>query len=149
MTHGMPLRLLAEQWLEAGVREIVVDLRECTYMDSTFLGTLLTLHRTLEARSLSALTLVAPSTACAKIFHDMGMNDLFRVVSEPTVPLPSEMSTSTSWTELSLQSVDPIAQRRNIIEAHEHLAALPGEAGEQFQAVIRCMAQNEPKPPPE
>jgi len=43
--HGMALRGYAEQAFAAGATGLRIDLRHCTYMDSTFLGTLLFLKR--------------------------------------------------------------------------------------------------------
>src|SRR5262245_5562772 len=41
MQQALPLRRFAEQCLAQGADSIRIDLRQCTYLDSTFLGTLL------------------------------------------------------------------------------------------------------------
>src|SRR5579862_6413419 len=61
MHQSLPLRQRAEQALAAGVQAVRVDLRRCTYMDSTFLGTLLFLYRTMAPKGPGAFALVSPS----------------------------------------------------------------------------------------
>src|SRR5262245_17313938 len=48
VTQSLPMRRLAERGIEAGITLLRIDLRECTYMDSTFLGTLLTLKKLVD-----------------------------------------------------------------------------------------------------
>ncbi|MGL4552429.1 MAG: STAS domain-containing protein, partial [Gemmataceae bacterium] len=140
--HGLPIRRAAEELLGAGARQVRVDLRDCTYMDSTFLGTLLTLRKMLDARALGPLTLVTPSTPCAKIIHEMGLGDFI-----PATDAPHDAD--AAWVELAVENLDPGSFRRNVTQAHEELAALPGQAGEQFRAVIRCLSQADAKRPAE
>jgi anti-anti-sigma factor len=139
MTHGLPVRRLAERSLERGATHLRFDLRDCTYMDSTFLGTLLTLKKAVD-RAGGRLTLLTPSPACLRILHQMGLTDVLPAQVEGLDP-------QVSWTELACEANDP-AFRRNVVQAHEELAALPGPAGEQFKAVVRCMGQPEPPASP-
>jgi anti-sigma B factor antagonist len=138
MNQSMPLRRCVEGFLDRGVRRVRVDLRDCTYMDSTFLGTLLTLKKTAANRSTLGgkveLALNAPSTACARILHQMGLDGFL-----PTQE--AELEQTGEWTQLVCEPDDAHSFRRNIAQAHEELASLPGPAGEQFKAVVRCMNQ--------
>jgi len=140
MAHGVPLRQLAEQMLEAGVQRIVLDLRDCTYMDSTFIGTLWSIRRLLLSRGLPPPLLVAPSNHCVKNLQEMASYEGFPIGTE------AELPPEPTWTPLSLEGVDPIAFRRNAIEAHENLAALEGPERAKMEAVVRCL-QGEPPPP--
>src|SRR5262249_39760799 len=81
-----------------------------------------------------------PSPACVRILHQMGLTDVLPAQVEGADP-------QASWTELACETNDP-AFRRNVVQAHEELAALPGPAGEQFKAVVRCMGQPQPPAPP-
>lgn len=140
MQHGLPLRLCAERLLDAGVTQVKVDLRDCTYMDSTFLGTLLTIKKKLDAKKAGPLVLVAPSTSCVRIIQEMGLGEFIPDSQDP-------FDAAAPWQELKLDNADAGSFRRNVTQAHEELAALPGQAGEQFQAVLRCMSQADAKPP--
>jgi anti-sigma B factor antagonist len=148
MNQSLPLRRCAERCLKNGTNRVCVDLARCTYMDSTFLGTLLTLHKTLTQNPGGELILIAPSLACSKILQQMGLADVF---PPGAVELPADVT----WTELAGEDADPGSFKRNIAQAHEELANLPGPAGEQFKAVVRCMAKadaekpaNQPASPP-
>jgi hypothetical protein len=45
------------------------------------------------------------------------------------------------WTELPADITDLQAFKELVAQAHQHLAQLPGAAGEQFRAVMRCLEQ--------
>ena len=109
-------------------------------MDSTFLGTLLTLRKTLTQRCGSELILIAPSLACTRILQQMGLADVFP-------PQAIEPAADAVWTELANEGNDPNSFKRNVAQAHEELASLPGPAGEQFKAVVRCMTKAESEKP--
>jgi anti-anti-sigma regulatory factor len=145
MQLAVPLRQTTEQLIISGVSHVLIDLRDCTHMDSTFIGTLWTLQRVLEKQTSGRVTLLAPSGACVQNLREMGSWDGFEIRPEATALLLEE----PGWEELKTEGVDPILFRRNAIEAHENLAALPGPEREKMQAVIRCLTQTEPKPPSE
>src|SRR5262249_32446596 len=75
MNQSLAMRQCAERLIAAGVSRVRVDLRECTYVDSTFVGTLLTLKKAAD-RNDGRFTLVMPSAACAKILQQMGLGDV-------------------------------------------------------------------------
>jgi anti-sigma B factor antagonist len=140
MNQSLPMRRCAERCLETGSTHVCVDLRDCTYMDSTFLGTLLTLRKTVSQRYGSELILIAPSLPCTRILQQMGLADVFP-------PQAVEVNPDAVWTELANEGNDPNSFKRNVAQAHEELASLPGPAGEQFKAVVRCMAKAETEKP--
>lgn len=141
MTQSLPLRRFVERCLAGGVTAVRVDLRDCIYMDSTFLGTLLTLHGVMTRRGQGRLTLVAPSLLCDRLLQQMGLGEVFTTD-------PGGEPDAGPWTDLPLEAEDPNSFRRNVVQAHEELASLPGNAGEQFRQVARCIGQQPEKPAP-
>jgi anti-sigma B factor antagonist len=132
MTQSLPMRRCAERCMAGGARQVRVDLRDCTYMDSTFLGTLLTLKKALD-RTQGKLTLVMPSVSCDRILQQMGLGDVLPAES-------ADIDPSAAWLDVAAcEADDPTSFRRNVTQAHEELARLPGPAGEQFKAVMRCL----------
>jgi anti-anti-sigma factor len=131
---GLPLRRSAEQALAAGAGALRFDLRRCTHMDSTFLGTLLCLKRTIDHRGQGEVVLVCPSSQCGRILQEMGLVDVF-----PAVTAAEEAGEGTELME-DMQDIGGF--KRNVLQAHEELACLPGSAGDQFRAVVRCLAQD-------
>jgi anti-anti-sigma factor len=134
MTHSLPLRRLAEQGLAAGAKAVRVDLRHCTYMDSTFIGTLLCLQRACDCRGQGALALISPSPQCCQLLKQMGIEHVFRIEL-------SEERAGISWTELSAAAADVAAFKRNVVQAHQELASLPGAAGEPFRWLGRRLTE--------
>lgn len=140
MAQSLPVRRHAERSFEQGTNQVRIDLRDCTYMDSTFLGTILTLKKALD-RMRGQLTLLTPSAACTKILQQMGLAD----VLPPVLEEPDEQA---RWTELACGLDDSRMFRANVAQAHEELANLPGSAGEQFKGAIRCLSDADAKARP-
>jgi anti-anti-sigma regulatory factor len=135
MVQSQPLRCVAEQSLADGALDFHIDLRHCTHMDSTFIGTLLFLKRTIDRRPQRSFRLVCPSTLCGRILEQMGLDGVFTTTTVDEPP-------AVACTELPGDLQDPCAFKRNVLQAHQELANLPGPAGEPFRAVVRCLAQD-------
>jgi anti-anti-sigma factor len=137
MQQSLPVRRLGEQALAAGLSTIQIDLRECTYLDSTFLGTLLYLKRA-ALRRHGRFLLISPSSECCRLFKQLGIEDCFTAVADcPAVE---------SWRELPCAPDDVAAFNQNVIQAHQELAGLGGAAGRAFQAVARCLEAEKTDP---
>jgi anti-anti-sigma factor len=136
MNQSLSFRRAAEQCLASGVTALQVDLRRCTFMDSTFIGTLLCLKRTAHGRKQGEFVLLAPSPQCCQLFQQMGLEGVFPVKTCEELP-------ASACTELGRGAEDAGAFRRNVVQAHEELANLEGPAGEPFRAVVRCLQQDE------
>lgn len=134
MAQCLWFRRFAEQCLAGCPKALRIDLRRCTYMDSTFVGLLLFLKRAADRRGRTAFALVCPSPDCNRLLQQMGLDGLFPLVAEDE---PDQQE----WTELKGGPADVGALKRLVVESHQELACLPGSAGEPFRAVMRCLAQ--------
>jgi anti-anti-sigma regulatory factor len=134
MHQSMPLRRLSEQLLSEGITSLRVDLRHCTYIDSTFLGTLLTLRRASKKVPQAEFLLISPSAECCKLFHQMGVEDCLPAVCSP--------EQTGEWLELPCEASDVDTFNRNVLQAHQELANLGGRAGQAFQVVARCLEKD-------
>jgi len=132
MQQSLPFRRFVEQNLGGKATKIWVDLRHCTYIDSTFLGTLLFLQRAVVRRVEGEFRLICLSPQCTNLFQQMGVQDIFQIIS-------TEESAEIPWVPLTKEPDDGQRLQRNVLEAHEELAGLPGSAGEPFRAVARCL----------
>jgi anti-anti-sigma factor len=148
MAQSLPLRRVADRAIAAGTDQICIDLHGCTHMDSTFLGTLLAIKKVLEGNHKGQLGLLTPSHSCIRILQQMGLADILTTCDHAPDP-------QARWFDLPCETQDPSSFRRNIVQAHEELACLPGESGDQFRAVVRTIQQAErpaapsPSTPPE
>jgi anti-anti-sigma factor len=135
MHHSLPLRRRAEQALANGVTTLWVDLRRCTYMDSTFLGTLLCLKKTIEQRGEGSFALASVSPQCQRLLRQMGLDKFYTVLTVEELP-------PEAWQEMAGDPCDAGTFQGNEVQAHEELANLPGPAGDPFREVVRCMAKD-------
>jgi anti-sigma B factor antagonist len=134
MHQSMPIRRYCEQYLGEGVRTFRIDLRHCTYIDSTFLGTLLLLRRNFTRRPNCQFVLVSPSEECRRLFKQMGVEECLPAVTD-TEPA------ADAWTELPCEE-NVEAFNRNVVQAHQELANLGGPTGERFEGVARCLTKD-------
>jgi anti-sigma B factor antagonist len=141
MHQSSPVRRQAEASLAAGVLRINVDLRDCLYMDSTFLGTLIILNKQLGERQ-GRFSLIAPSQACSKLLRQMGLDDYLSEHADAVSP-------TTGWVELPAGANDSQSMRRTVEQAHQELASLPGKPGAQFEEVMRCLNRAAPPAKPD
>jgi hypothetical protein len=65
----------------------------------------------------------------------MGVHDVFQV-------LKRDAPTAVCGTVLTNEAADCRQLQGNVMDAHEALAALPGAAGQEFKAVVRCLAKD-------
>jgi anti-anti-sigma factor len=135
MHHSLPLRRYAEQALANGVTLLRVDLRRCTYMDSTFLGTLLCLKKTIDKRGEGNFALASLSPQCQRLIKQMGLEHYYSVLTTDEIP-------PTACQNLMTDPADPNTFQGNVLQAHEELANLPGPAGDAFREVMRCVSQD-------
>jgi anti-sigma B factor antagonist len=134
MRHAAALRSFCEEALAGGALTIELDLRDCIYLDSTFLGTLLSLKRAAMKQGTGAeIVLVSLAEDCRRVLSHMGMLPMFRVVERAEQP-------AEGWADL-----DRDVERRKVLEhlaeAHGELAQLPGSSGKVFRAVAERMAK--------
>jgi anti-anti-sigma factor len=133
MHHSPAVRRYAEQHLTGGTTALSVDLRRCTHMDSTFLGTLLFLKRLVERREENTFALISPSPQCRRLLQQMGLEKIFAIVDV-------EEQAPGVWTELKSGPEDPMAFKRNVVQAHQELGRLEGPAGETFRELASGLA---------
>ena len=134
--QGLTLRRFAEQYLATDVTCLRVELRRCTWMDSTFVGTLLLLWRALERREQGEFVLVSPSPESRRLLRQMGIDKICSFRDE-------ELS-ADGWADVEHSPQGEDEFRCNVLQAHQELAELPGPTGETFRQVVRCVNASKP-----
>lgn len=130
-SHNSPaLRQTAEEKLAGGTGCLRIYLAECTHIDSTFVGTLLSLARRPDLKQIG-LQLCAPSLECRRVLKQMAVLSLFEVLDCDSDPPQAD------WQEVSPYSGgdNTWAFKRNVVEAHEQLASVPGPLADCFRAI--------------
>lgn len=136
MTESAAVSEAVGERLRRGARTVRLDLRDCTTLDSTFTGTLLSLERQLEAAG-GTFTLVSPSPKVVDLLHEMGLEDFYTVEQADRVV--------GTWTDVPLTRPGADRLSRMILDAHEQLARVPGAAATAFRTVVEEMRRDEPK----
>jgi len=134
MLHAKAMR----EWVEANLQrlpQVRVDLSRCTYMDSTFIGTLLGLKRLADSRPSGGLVLVCPSPQCVQLLDQMRIGQIFTTETSPV--------SASDWQEVSVppDAIKSRAFQCNVVEAHQRLADCPGPTGERFRQLADDMSR--------
>lgn len=107
---------------------VVLDLYDCVYADSTFLGCMLELHRAGGQQGL--FTVAAPPERRAKLFGAMRLDRLIRCIEiAPDVCGP--------WVELPASSLGDADTTQHVMECHRLLS----EIDSPMQAVFARIAE--------
>jgi anti-anti-sigma regulatory factor len=107
-----------------------IDLSECLYLDSTFLGSLLDLHRQFGRGPSPRLTLVAPDDIVQKLFAPTHLHVVFRF--EHQVPHPVQ-----DWVPLACHPKGSSELARHVMECHQQLAQVEGPSQRAFAAIAQ------------
>jgi anti-anti-sigma factor len=137
--HQCPaFRRFVEQVLASHANRLQVDLSECDYFDSTFLGTLLHLRKTPGQDGGSMLTLVAPSEQCLQILGRMGAKSLFRIDNG------ASMQDSQQWHILAEEQPGQCGLdfKQNVVDAHQELAKVDGPMQDKYRMIAEMAAQD-------
>jgi anti-sigma B factor antagonist len=132
--NSQALKKYVNLLIDSGYRIVVVDARECDYMDSSFLGTLTGFAIRLKKHGDGRVEFVNMNNTLKTTLHTIGLNHVFHLLAAKdlapvtTVPLAPEELDKQQLTEF-------------LLEAHENLiAADPGNA-ERFRNVRETLLQ--------
>lgn len=118
----------ANEAAECGVKSIVIDLKSCDWLDSTFVGTLVGVAVRMRQHHAGEVALVNVDEATRRQFEEFGLTRLFAL---------EEAGENYVWASDPLPHVlqDPRQLARSILEAHQHLMAVNPENARRFAAV--------------
>lgn len=120
--------------IEDGKCPVALDLSACPYMDSTFLGCLIDLHRkfgSTEGQARPLFTVAAPSRDCRQALAVTRIDRMLHVENEP----PRVCSDFVALPAQALESYDPRDLAGHIAECHRLLADMGGPSQEAFRRI--------------
>lgn len=115
--------------LGEGPQTVCVDVDQCTYLDSTFLGSLLDLHRKYGTGESPRFRVFAGEESRRKLFSATHLHKVFRFVEGLPEPI-------AAWVDLCpgpLPSKSEMA--RHVMECHRRLAEIDGPAQKTFALI--------------
>jgi anti-anti-sigma factor len=141
----MPQSLAIRRWVEnqppPAIQTLRVDLAGCSYMDSTFIGTLIYLKRQ-QAKIQGSFALVHPSPECRQLLAKMGIAKIFCIAEESSASDDGKMDKAPvgDWQVLPIEPASPCSVdfKENVVEAHQRLAEEEG-CSEQFKNLAELL----------
>jgi anti-anti-sigma regulatory factor len=133
------LKAFYGQLFKQGVKRFVVDLDACTYLDSTFLGTLLGLGLTLKNAGNGLLHILNASPRNLELLKNLGLDRLIEIDANP--------ANYTVMENKPLEEIAcPIPTRQEaaptILEAHERLMELDPRNVAKFKDVVEFLRED-------
>jgi anti-anti-sigma factor len=114
------------------LESVHLDLSECSYMDSTFLGVLVGIHKKNRQNRGKGLYVHKPSKAAQDHLESMGIHKILTITSEP-LELPSYLEPFES---------KKTEHPQDILSAHQHLMELSPENRKRF-AILAQVLENQ------
>ena len=120
-----PLResLLSRLEESSSIPAVFVDLSQCRYMDSTFIGLLVAMDKRLQKGAGRRLHILHPSEECLDLLRQIGLMD-YLLIEDLAVAPPDGMA------EVSSDNLKPGAEF--VLRAHEALMETSEEARRKF-----------------
>lgn len=133
--NSHPMKEYALAMLDQEKKNFIVNLKQCSGMDSTFMGVLAGLAIRLRKSKGAKLRLVHVSAHNKDLLETLGLSQLVEIVETP-----EEMAAETS----PLQSTDPNKAQvaKHMLEAHETLSDLSEMNQIKFKNVIHYIKEN-------
>ena len=121
----------ADRTMRDGTGALHVDVSDCTYLDSTFLGSLLDLHRRHGKARPAKMTIVATPEARKRLFEATHLHTVFNFADSAPGPIDA-------WVDLPcLATRTPGDVARHVMECHRRLAEIDGPNQASFAAVAQ------------
>jgi anti-anti-sigma regulatory factor len=130
------LNEFAKEMINRGFREFAVDLKNCTVMDSTFMGTLAGIALRLRELGQGNLRVTNLNERNSDLLSNLGLDQLF--VIEPRNSTP-EMTTETP---LAGAAPDKATQAQTMLEAHEACVEANEANAAKFKDVLEYLKQD-------
>jgi anti-anti-sigma regulatory factor len=132
MTNAPTLEAFAEKALDDGVNQLVLDLKRCTGVDSTFMGMILALsNRLREQGGTSGIVLVNVDEHALKQLKSVGV-DAFVTVKDGKSKLPGALR----LTELLVAETTDRERLKLMVRAHKELVAADARNEAKFGAFL-------------
>lgn len=112
------------------------DLSAVDYLDSTFLGCLLMLHKRYAMQPPPRFTIYAPDAIRERFLSPICLDQLLVFAVE------NDVRTTMSWVHFEPEGVSLDDLGRHALEAHQRLAELGGRHAEAFQQVADGLAKD-------
>ncbi len=135
-TNATGMDDLVERLFAAELRckQLVVDLNQASFMDSTYIGLLASLARYCQQQNLPKPTLFSTAPQVNELLFSLCLDQAFEIVQQPT-------HHDVDMTSVAAQSYSDQQKGLMILHAHEALIALNEKNKTEFQSVVDILKQ--------
>lgn len=134
------MKEFAKEMIDRGMREFVIDLKNCPVMDSTFMGTMAGIALRMRELGDGHLHVVNLNDRNRDLLGNLGLDQLFAMELCPVAasaapdqkPLQSDPETEK----------DPTAHAKTMLAAHEALVEAVPENLSKFKDVLEFLKQD-------
>ena len=132
-----PIKNFADNIVSGVIQKITIDLKKCSWMDSTFMGTLATLGIHAKKAKI-VVNILNANEKNIKLLKELGIYKLF--IYDSNAP----KSTCNAWENIT--SLLPLDNNRNIaktvLEAHETLMSVDKKNITKFKKVVELVKKD-------
>jgi anti-sigma B factor antagonist len=133
------LKEFAQEMVNRGYREFVVDLQNCAMMDSTFMGTLAAVALRLRELGKGHLHVVHCGDRSRELLSGLGLDQIFDIRSNGAVAPDCE---KVKENELDAAEAKKKERTETMLEAHEALCQAAPENLSRFKDVLEYLKQD-------
>ena len=127
MHESAAFQKAAKSLLKSGAGRVVFDASECEYLDSTFLGSLISIQKYAEALG-GDFCIAASSDKRIKLFSTSSLDHYLHFAEQ-------ELADPVELTTLDVDNLEPSALGRHVAVCHSELADRGGKDSAAFRSI--------------
>ena len=130
--------------IERGCHQIVIDMAECTGMDSTFMGVVAGLAFRLKQQDNGTISVVNLSSRTRNLLATLGLDQVVETYMEGATPeaFRAMLTPGTNADEITPGDESREHTARTMLEAHENLVNLSPENLPKFKDVLTFLRED-------
>jgi anti-anti-sigma regulatory factor len=134
------VKAFGDERIAAGDTCLVVDLGDCTGMDSTFMGTLAGMAARLSALKGGVLQIAGPGERNRRSLEDLGL-DFLMEIDPPAASWRGKVASIRSLLKppLAAASLGQIQRTRHVLDAHQALTEINDQNAREFKQVVTSL----------
>jgi anti-anti-sigma regulatory factor len=125
-----------QEKIDSGCPKIIIELKECLGMDSTFMGILTGLSIRLKGLGHEPIILANISAHNVRLLETLGLNKFLDIKEN----FPSD--NSLQWEMLPIEILDKYNATKHMLSAHKELIDTGGLASQQFKSVHQLLKED-------
>lgn len=133
------LKEFAQEMVNRGYREFIIDLDNCVAMDSTFMGTMAGVALRLKELGHGHLHVVHCGDRSRELLSGLGLDQIFSIHSNGTAAAPECKQLER---EADVVQQEKMQQARTMLDAHEALCQAAPENFLRFKDVLDYLKQD-------